>query len=218
MNNYLYLDIETIPSQSPEYAARLAETLKPPANYKNEDAIAKWRADNTDAAIAKTSFDGGRGHVCCIAWAYGDELIRSNKVTNIDTHERGVISTFFDSLDKYHSTTIVGHYVGGFDIRFLTQRAVCLGVKLPPSNVWPRDPKPWSDSIDDTMLMWAGQKGTVSLDELGDILGIPGKGDFTGADVAAAWERGEHDRIAEYCREDVERTRAIHKRFLDVGW
>jgi len=28
------------------------------------------------------------------------------------------------------------------------------------------------------------------------------------------WERGEHDAIAEYCRADVERTRAIHKRMM----
>ena len=66
--------------------------------------------------------------------------------------------------------------------------------------------------------MFAGGRDTVSMDNLCDILGIPGKDGFDGSMVAEAWANGEHAKIAEYCADDVRRTREIHKRFLAVGW
>ena len=56
------------------------------------------------------------------------------------------------------------------------------------------------------------------MDDLCDIFGIAGKDDFDGSMVAEAWANGEHAKIAEYCQQDVARTREIHKRFLAVGW
>ena len=67
MANYIYLDIETIPCQDKAKQAALVANAKPPANYKNEDTIAKWREENAADAIAKTSFDGGMGHICQIS-------------------------------------------------------------------------------------------------------------------------------------------------------
>jgi len=220
-NQFLYLDIETIPTQDPEAGDKLVADAKPPANYKTDEAIAKWRDGKREELIAKTSFDGGRGHVCAISWAFDDGPIESLLVRGQmgkPFNEREVLAAFFASLDPYHSVTIVGHYVGGFDIKFLTQRAICLGVRLPPVNVWPRDVKPWGKEIFDTMTAWAGARDTIGLDALCDILGIPGKGDFSGADVAGAWARGEYQRISDYCAEDVERVRAVHKRFQAVGF
>jgi predicted PolB exonuclease-like 3'-5' exonuclease len=67
------------------------------------------------------------------------------------------------------------------------------------------------------MTAWAGGTNRISMDELCQILGIQGKDGFDGSQVAAAWSAGEHDKIAEYCRDDVYRTREIHKRFLQAG-
>lgn len=39
-----------------------------------------------------------------------------------------------------------------------------------------------------------------------------------GSEVAQAWADGRHDEIAEYCREDVMRTREMHRRFIAAGW
>jgi hypothetical protein len=68
------------------------------------------------------------------------------------------------------------------------------------------------------MVSWAGNKGTISQDRLCDALGLSGKGDFDGSMVADAWANGEHERIADYCRSDVEKVRAIHRRFIAVGY
>ena len=71
----------------------------------------------------------------------------------------------------------------------------------------------------DTMTAWAGARGTISLDNLCAALGIPGKGDgFDGSQVAQAWADGRHDEIAQYCRDDVQRVRAVWQKFQDAGW
>ena len=75
MNN-VYLDIETIPSQSEEYRAQARENITAPAQYKKPESIAAWKAENGEAAanevIAKTSFDPAAGHICTIGFAIGD--------------------------------------------------------------------------------------------------------------------------------------------------
>jgi 3'-5' exonuclease len=220
----IFVDIETIPNQCPEYRAKVRETIKPPGNIKKPDSIAQWLAENaetaTDEAIAKTSFDPAAGHIACIGWAVGDGEVASSTALTVQ-EEYAILHKFFRSIEKdcgVHMPRWIGHYISGFDLRFLLNRAIVLGVKLPNKMMLPRDIKPWSDQIFDTMTAWAGAKGTISQDNLARALGIPGKGDFDGSMVAEAWANGEHDKIADYCRSDVETVRAIYRRFAAVGY
>lgn len=219
--DYLYFDIETIPCQSKEYNDLLASEIVPPGNIKKQESIDKWLADNREDAakqkVSKTSFDGGRGHVCTISWARNDDDITSRHASSIDM-EYDVIKDFFKAIDPYHSAILVGHYITGFDIRFLIKRAVILGINLPPASSFPRDPKPWDRGTFDTMTAWAGVKDSISMDNLCDILGIPSKGGFDGSMVADAWSNGKHQLIAQYCRDDVHRTRLIHQKFMKAGF
>ena len=220
MENFVYFDLETIPSQSPQYFQRVRGKIKPPGNIKKAESIETWMAENADQAafdeISKSSFDGGRGHICTIAWAKNDGEIKCFHAATL-AEEKPLIAAFFNDLDPYHSQTLVGHNIIGFDIGFLRKRAIALGVKLPAPTTFPRDPKPWDKKIQDTMVMWAGSGNRVSMDDLCDILGIPGKGDFNGSMVADAWLNGQHSTIAEYCADDINRTREIHKRFMAAG-
>jgi hypothetical protein len=117
-----------------------------------------------------------------------------------------------------HMVRWIGHYISGFDLRFLLNRAIVLGVKLPSALILPRDIKPWSDNVFDTMTAWAGNKDRISQDNLAQALGLAGKGDFDGSMVAEAWANGEHAKIADYCRSDVETVRAIYRKFQAVGY
>ena len=69
----IYIDIETIPTQNADFQAYVTETLKPPANYKSEDTIAKWFEQNKGEAVAKTALDGTFGEVVVIGVAINDE-------------------------------------------------------------------------------------------------------------------------------------------------
>lgn len=213
----IYLDIECIPAQDPEVRARIAANVTPPARMSKPETIQAWEANDKPAAIeeaiAKTALDGAYGHVCCIGWAV-DDYSALSFIQDVDTNEENLLRDFFREIEgvvpPYRNPVIIGHNVIGFDIRFLWQRAIILGVQMP--GWFPRDPKPWSGEVFDTMLAWAGHRGFISMDQLCDALGIEGKGDIDGSMVGQLWGEGRQAEIAEYCEADIRRTRAIHKR------
>jgi len=220
----IFIDIETIPNQSPEYRAMVRAEIKPPANLKKQESIDAWYAENaesaTDESVAKTSFDPAAGHIACIGWAIGDGEVFSLSNVKLDD-EADNLTRFFDDVVKacgMNPAQWIGHYISGFDLRFLINRAIILGVELPSKLVLPRDIKPWGGQVFDTMTAWAGTKDKISQDRLAKALGLAGKGDFDGSMVAAAWLAGEHEKIAAYCRSDVETVRAIYRRFEVVGY
>lgn len=219
MQKTVFLDIETIPTQRADVIAEIRDGIKPPANIKKEESREKWLAENLESATAeataKTSFDPAFGHICTIGWAIDDEGIDVAHARTVE-EEAGVLDAFFNATAGFHNITYVGHNVAAFDIRFILCRAVVLGVPLNYS--FPRDPKPWGNSTFDTMTAWAGHRDRISMDKLCKALGLKGKEGFDGSMVAEAWAKGEHDRIAEYCTDDVRKTREVWRKFQAVGW
>ncbi len=219
MPDYIYLDIETIPTQDAPTRARIADSVRPPANYAKPETIAKWEAENkpeaVDREIARTALNGAFGHICAIGFAFNANPIACEVAESV-ADEAVILKKFVHTLEtsrSYFGTPmIIGHNVAGFDVRFIWQRCFVLGVRLP--EWFPRDPRPWSQDVFDTMTVWAGARDTISLDNLCEAFGLPGKGDISGKDVAALWAIRSYKQIGEYCMEDVERVRQIHWRML----
>jgi len=220
MVNRLYVDIETLPTDSPAHIADIAASITPPGSMSKADTLAKWEAETKPGliaeAVAKTSFNGAYGRVCCISWAWNDEVVTSTGLIQSEaeflSRAMSLIEIDRPKYEAFHATQIVGHYVSDFDIRFLWQRAFVLGVKMP---AWfPVDAKSWSKEVRDTMFLWAGAKGSISLDNLCKALGIDPMGDdeLPGSEVAAAWARGEYDRVSHHCEQDVERVRRVYQK------
>jgi len=239
-------DIETVPTQNAELAAQIAQqcladrddalaAVKAPSNYKDADKISAYITSEREKILAnfesdvktkieKTSLDGGLGQIVCIGWAVDDGDTRCLQVVDLSAKsEAAMLEVWFDDLNKLHGGNpstrplLIGHNHVGFDIPFVWKRAVVHGIKPP---FWfPRNPKPWADSVFDTMTQWAGDRERIKMDALCRILGIPGKGDISGADVWPMVQAGRLDEVSEYCRADVERTRAIYKRmtFADAA-
>lgn len=216
----LYLDIETIPAQSQDVRDRIAQSVKPPAVMKKAETIEAWERDQkpeaVKEAISRTALNGAYGHICCIGWAIDDEEAQTVSIHHADD-EIDILVNFFDLVSKEGRKTRllmqpVGHNVINFDLRFIWQRSIALGVRAP---VWlPRDPKPWGGEAFDTMTAWAGARDTISMDNLCAALGLPGKGDIDGSMIGQMFDEGRFEEIAEYCRADVERTRAIHRKMM----
>lgn len=215
---YLYFDIETIPAQDEETRARIAETVKPPATMKKADTIAAWEKEQKPAAveeaIAKSGLNGAYGHICCIGFAVDDGYAQSHTAMHVD-QEPEIIQFFFDHIKAMigvRNPTLVGHFITGFDIRFIWQRCMVLGIRVPS---WmPRDPKPWDNNVFDTMTAWAGSRDTISMDNLSKALSLPSKGDVDGSMVGQMFADGKFSEISAYCRDDVQRTRAIHRKMM----
>ena len=212
----VFCDIETVPVQCPDRIAKLIADAKPPANYSKPETIAKWREDNAADIIAKTSFDPAAGHICSIAWAVGDGEVQCASIGRSLDNEASVIDEFFDALPTMGLPRFIGHYITGFDLRFIMCRAIVLGVRVPRQ--WPRDPKPWDPVVFDTMTAWAGARGTISLDRLCEALSIDNpKGEIDGSQVGQAWADGRFDEIAAYNRRDVVAVREVFRKFEAVG-
>lgn len=235
----LYLDIETIPTQDPETKVMLTADvgasrddllacLKAPGNYKDPVKIAEYIAAETakihagfDAevrdAIEKTSFDGGAGQIVCIGWAIEDEEPQSLRPMDLSAHAEGdMLSLWFSTMQAmfYGGTrpVVVGHNHIAFDLPFIWKRAIVHRARPP---FWfPRDVKPWSDTVFDTMTQWygPGARAGGSMEKLCRALGLDGKGDISGADVWPMVQAGRTDEVCTYCRGDVSRTREIYKR------
>lgn len=210
----LYFDIETIPCQLDGVRAEFEAAVECPGQYKKPESIAEWLKDNRAAegekAWLKTSFDGALGHACVIGFAIGDGAPKSYQREHHD--EKTLLLDFFSAVvDIGPAVTFVGHNLIGFDLPFLWKRAMIHGIK-PPAH-FPRNPKPWSELVVDTMLLWDGQqRAGGSMDRICKLMGIPGKGDMDGSKVWPMYQAGELTSIASYCKDDVERTRAMHKR------
>lgn len=213
---YLYVDIETIPCQTNSGRERLASNVKPPAQMKKAETIAAWEKNDKlaaiEEAISRSGLDGAYGHICCVGYAFDDEPAEAIMMDD----ELSTLVAFAAEIESRSRAamgaipTIVGHSVAEFDIRFIWQRAMVLGIRLP--SWFPRQPKPWSSEVFDTMTAWSGARNRISLDNLCAALGLEGKGDIDGSMVGQMWAEGRHDEIAAYCRQDIERTRACHHR------
>jgi hypothetical protein len=228
----LPLDIETIPTQDEEIRAQIAAEISPPGNYKSDEAIAKWWATEGEfkraEAWKKTSFDGAYGHIAVIGFAFDDEEPTTLYSENYVKDEPKIIRAFHEAVntrmkDKAGaSVRVIGHNVLNFDMRFIRQRSILLGIQLTPFIRW--GAREWDDGyVFDTSFQWAGRDG-VKLAKLCEVMGIAGKGEEIGEkiDGSMVWEfvqRGEIAKVAKYCGGDVSRVWEIFKKMTAAqGW
>lgn len=221
----LFIDIETIPVQRADLRDLIASTVTHPGNISKAETIAKWNEEQRPAAVAeavaRTSLDGAFGQVCVISVALDDAEL----VTLVESFwddpaaEKLLLESLRDWMDgaiepnEVMGISVVGHNVSAFDLRFLIQRSIINGVRPHPVLARAAQAKPWeTEKVFDTMVQWSGVGNRISMDKLCKVLGIPGKGEITGADVWPMVQAGRIAEVADYCADDVRRTRAIFNR------
>jgi predicted PolB exonuclease-like 3'-5' exonuclease len=137
--------------------------------------------------------------------------------------ERELVQRFFDGLERY-TPTLVSWNGSGFDLPVLSYRALRHGVNA--HRYWEvgetdRDYRfnnylsryHWRhiDLMD--VLSGYGASGRASLDTVAQLIGLPGKLGIGGANVWAAYQRGELAAIRDYCETDVVNTYLVYLRF-----
>jgi hypothetical protein len=162
----------------------------------------------------KTGLDGTQGEIICIGYAV-EGFPAKCLWRRIEDSEADLLSSFFGELggEIGRQPLWIGHNIAGFDLRFIWHRCVINGV-APTSNLH-HNAKPWSGDIIDTLYDWKGDnKAGGSLDKICKALGMEGKGDIDGSQVWDYIKAGRYQEVADYCADDVEKTRAIHKRMI----
>jgi hypothetical protein len=146
-------------------------------------------------------------------WSLGDE----------SSDEADLIRRFFDGIEKY-SPTLVTWNGSGFDLPVLHYRSLLHGIAAP--RYWDtgdldRDFK-WNNYISrfhwrhtDLMDVLAGYQPRASapLDDIAQMLGLPGKLGMDGSKVWDAYQAGKLNEIRDYCETDVLNTYLVYLRF-----
>jgi 3'-5' exonuclease len=194
--NKLFLDIETIPAHEEKH-----EVLR--EIYKKKKSIFE---KDFERYLLQTSFDGGFGRIACISYALNDEKTRT-----LCGQERQILQDFWEIAKS--ADLFVGFNVIDFDLRFIYQRSVVLGVKPTIELSFARYR---NNPIYDVMHEWKkwNMSASISLDTLAKILSLPTSkgGAIEGKDVAKAYTDGRIKEICEYCEKDVDLTRKIYKK------
>jgi hypothetical protein len=220
----IFIDIETLPCSAPKVIAEIHAAIKPPGNLKKAETIASWWETEGEQAkadaVAKTSFDGLYGRIACICYAFDEGEVfacananEAQMLIEFYSHVYDQTTSAINGRLVGISATLVGHNLAGFDLPFLKHRSIINGVKPPPAILAAMNAKPWDNKcVADTMMMWNPEREKrVSMDKLCKALGILGKGDFDGSMVAATWPT-DPQKVVDYCKGDVERTREIYRR------
>lgn len=226
---------EAIVAKFAEQAEQEVAALKPPGSLKKQETIDAWIQNDMPikaAAIRQEaiseaerefraqSFDGGAGQIAVVSVAIDDRapVVFCEEDYASEDAERKILEELYAFLGMVYDEgkgvplCFVGHNIVGFDLRFMFQRSVVLGVQ--PHPAIPFKAKPWEDNkVFDTMIGWTCDiRGKASMNKVCEALGIQGKGDIDGSQVWDYVRSGKIKEVAKYCAGDVERTRAIHKR------
>ncbi len=201
----LYLDVETLPGDKEDSNLKLL--------YKKK--LLKGSELSYEDYIRGTSFDGGFGRVLCIALAVNQDSV---KCYCNDKNEKKTLEQFWEVAKQID--LFVGHNALDFDLRFLWQRSIVLGVKPSWQDIDSRAPRYLSfaryrsSPVFDIMHEWVKWgRDNIGLEHIALALGISSpKEGIDGSQVAAFYEAGKIEEICEYCKRDVETTRAIYKK------
>ncbi len=213
----IYFDIETLPADESKHEAlrflfqKKLEKKNKRKEMSEEVVVEEYLPEKEEAKfddyVRGTSFDGGFGRVLCIAYAINDD---ETEVICNPENEKETLQKFWDLVKD--ADLFIGHNIFGFDFKFLYQRSIVLGIK--PS----RDlnfARYRHDPIYDTMHEWSKWTETkgAGLEHVALALGIPTPKDgIDGSQVYDFYKAGKVKEICDYCKRDVETTRAIYKR------
>ena len=187
----LFIDVETIPIERPDFP------INPIGPKKIETA---WK---------NTALDSAYGELVCVGYALGDDVPHVVVRDFSQEHSEAELLRSFFSVIPPTIPVFVGHNVS-FDLKFLAHRSMIHRVK--PATKIPHTASAWSGKYIDTMFEWGGANHYVGLMELCRVLGVgPNDEDIDGASVWEYVARGDLETVARHCALDVERTRAVYR-------
>lgn len=200
-------------------------------------------AEEFEKLYRQTSFSAAEGgeivSIAAMPYGFNAEGVKyANTATVKYRHKGGVseidiIKPFVDYIDKMDewaksqkkSLRFVGANIYGFDIKFICQRCMILGIDLPKFGMYASayDKNKYFDVLD-AWNLGDRQAKRVSVDKLCKILGIPTpKGDeigpIHGGMVWDIWDNGGEagaERIAKYNARDVVNLEPVFNRVVQI--
>ncbi len=208
---YLIFDIETVPlpdltpSQVEEVSRRTAREM---------DRSGKT-AEEAESLVRSISPFLGQVLAIGMRW-YNDSNDDIKDKVIVEPSEQATLTSFFDIIDHSASRDVrFVHYNGlNFDVPFLVVRAAHYGIAIKSRRFLNLARFRYDPHIDVMQFLSSWRWEGVSLDLACNSFGIPSpkEGDVKGESVAAAYEAGEIDKVAEYVMRDVEATYQLFRK------
>ncbi len=126
--------------------------------------------------------------------------------------EKAILTGFWSMLSMGKQTNtpfrLVGFNIKDFDLPFLVTRSFIQDVKIQPFVL--------KDVVDVREQLSAFKYGPTrgKLKEYAAIIGTPIMEDMDGSQVAERYWKGEHAKIQEYLKKDLELTEVLHQRMI----
>jgi uncharacterized protein YprB with RNaseH-like and TPR domain len=214
----LYLDIETAPIPGSYDSDAYADAgREPPAHYRSEEAIERWREKDRAAWADTLGLSPRTGRVVAVGLSRGDGVVLTQSHTHDhpDDEARIVDWTLHAIADEMQGVggKVVTFNGMSFDLHFLAIRAVALGLTLPPhwSDLFRRYTVQYHIDLYQVLTNWGGSRSK------GDTLtgwcrafGIEVTEHGSGADVAGWVADAKWDKVQRHVTEDVRQTVALH--------
>lgn len=221
-----YLDIETVPPcESQRALITVGMVRKLDKHFVDSD-----RPDNAacnDAEFRRLALYAEQGRVLCIGMIIEEEgkserrgvLGQARDTRRLHADESSTLRGFWKLLAEFRPSMdlLIGHNILDFDLPFIYQRSWVHNIKPSVELCFARYR---SRPIYDTMREWAkwNQKHYISLNDLARTLQLEiAKPDgMDGGKVYDAYQRDEHELVADYCLQDVEVARAVYQRLSNA--
>lgn len=207
LENVLFLDIETVPefrdfSEMDDEKKILWEEK---SKYQRKDEF------TPEEFYERAGIWSEFGKIICISVGYFSfrNGIRNFRLTSFKGEEEKLLGEFTALLEEYFfqpNQLLCAHNGKEFDFPYIARRMLIHNMRLPSKlNLFGK--KPWEVPHLDTLELWkfGDYKHYTSLKLLTHVLGIPSpKEDIDGSMVREVYyEKGELNRIVEYCERDV---------------
>ena len=212
------LDIETVPLSEALAVPYPDADREPPASYKSDDAIARWRERDRNSWMAERvkvcSLSPRLGRVLCIGTSDGVLMAQT------PAEEANILAAAWRELEYARGRVVTWN--GSWDLRFILLRSMALGVDipLPPSTIrewFKRYATVYHVDCKAVLTNWEPPVKGEGLSEWATFLGLPPKtAGITGADVFGMAQAGRFDAIAAYCAQDVATTAAVYEKLQPV--
>ena len=206
----LFLDIETLPADE-SLRQQIEVDIAPPGNISRPERIEQWIQDERPQEVEKryraTALRGHAGRILCIGYVMETQQDLTEGVLSGD--EADILRDFWTLAKEVDF--FVGFNVLDFDLKFIVQRSIILGVRPGIDLSFNRFR---NDQVYDVMVErdMCGRE-RISLDNLARAMGIQSpKGDIDGSQVYDYYLAGRLDEIYEYCLRDVRATAEIYRR------
>ena len=219
MDKYLCIDIETIPFQSlpegtmPEFDPESVKMGNIKDETKRAEKVAEAKAQFEAGLVKQMSLDPDLCEVIMVAILKEGDYLMESYGPYITEYER-IYETWSLIAAAYQSRIPLVTYNGmGFDLPILLHAAIRLDVAVSPfmySALTQKYNNPHHYDLMQWFSSWDRQKWKP-LDFYLKLFDIGAK-TSDGSQVYDMWKAGEHDKIREYCEQDVLMTARLFER------